>query len=64
MYQKTFGGQSPGGYVFDRLIGSMRSAVLTAGGPDRKMTIVTVQTFRNLQTERPFKPFRLIMSSG
>ncbi len=25
---------------------------------------MTVQTFRNLLTERPFKPFRLIMSSG
>ena len=25
---------------------------------------MTVQTFRNLLTERPFKPFRLVMSSG
>jgi hypothetical protein len=25
---------------------------------------MTVQTFRNLLSERPFKPFRLIMSSG
>lgn len=25
---------------------------------------MTVQTFRNLLAERPFKPFRLIMSSG
>jgi len=25
---------------------------------------MTVQTFRELLTERPFKPFRLIMSSG
>ena len=25
---------------------------------------MTVQTFRNLLTARPFKPFRLIMSSG
>ena len=25
---------------------------------------MTVQTFRNLLTDRPFKPFRLIMSSG
>ena len=25
---------------------------------------MTVQTFRQLLTERPFKPFRLIMSSG
>ena len=28
------------------------------------MTSMTVQTFRKLLTERPFKPFRLIMSSG
>lgn len=25
---------------------------------------MTVQTFRELLTQRPFKPFRLIMSSG
>jgi hypothetical protein len=25
---------------------------------------MTVQTFRNLLSERPFKPFRLVMSSG
>ena len=25
---------------------------------------MTVQTFRNLLKERPFKPFRLVMSSG
>ena len=25
---------------------------------------MTVQTFRDLLTQRPFKPFRLIMSSG
>lgn len=25
---------------------------------------MTVQTFRELLTERPFKPFRLVMSSG
>ncbi len=25
---------------------------------------MTVQTFRNLLEERPFKPFRLVMSSG
>ena len=25
---------------------------------------MTVQTFRNLLTERPFKPFRVTMSSG
>jgi hypothetical protein len=25
---------------------------------------MTVQTFRNLLTARPFKPFRIIMSSG
>jgi hypothetical protein len=25
---------------------------------------MTVQTFRQLLTERPFKPFRLVMSSG
>ncbi len=25
---------------------------------------MTVQTFRNLLNERPFKPFRLVMSSG
>jgi hypothetical protein len=25
---------------------------------------MTVQTFRNLLQERPFKPFRLVMSSG
>jgi hypothetical protein len=25
---------------------------------------MTVQTFRDLLTERPFKPFRLVMSSG
>ena len=25
---------------------------------------MTVQTFRNLLTQRPFKPFRLVMSSG
>jgi hypothetical protein len=25
---------------------------------------MTVQTFRNLLSERPFKPFRVIMSSG
>jgi hypothetical protein len=25
---------------------------------------MTVQTFRNLLTERPFRPFRLVMSSG
>ena len=64
MYQKRFGGQSPGGVVFNRLIGSMGSAVLTNGLPDRKITNMTVQTFRNLLTNQPFKPFRLIMSSG
>lgn len=25
---------------------------------------MTVQTFRDLLTQRPFKPFRLVMSSG
>ena len=25
---------------------------------------MTVQTFRNLLSERPFRPFRLVMSSG
>lgn len=25
---------------------------------------MTVQTFRNLLTEKPFKPFRVVMSSG
>ena len=25
---------------------------------------MTVQTFRNLLTDRPFKPFRVVMSSG
>ncbi len=25
---------------------------------------MTVQTFRNLLNERPFRPFRLVMSSG
>ncbi len=25
---------------------------------------MTVQTFRNLLTQKPFKPFRLVMSSG
>ena len=25
---------------------------------------MTVQTFRNLLSQRPFKPFRLVMSSG
>lgn len=25
---------------------------------------MTVQTFRNLLTQRPFRPFRLVMSSG
>ncbi len=25
---------------------------------------MTVQTFRNLLAEKPFKPFRLVMSSG
>lgn len=25
---------------------------------------MTVQTFRNLLSEQPFKPFRLVMSSG
>ena len=25
---------------------------------------VTLQTFRELMTQRPFKPFRLVMSSG
>jgi hypothetical protein len=25
---------------------------------------MTVQTFRNLLADRPFKPFRLVMSSG
>jgi hypothetical protein len=25
---------------------------------------MTVQTFRNLLTDRPFKPFRIVMSSG
>ncbi len=64
MYQKRFGGQSPGGRAFDWLIGSMGSAVLTGGQPDRKINVMTVQTFRNLLTEQPFKPFRLIMSSG
>lgn len=29
-----------------------------------KVTSVTVQTFRELLTQRPFKPFRMIMSSG
>ena len=38
--------------------------ILTVGEPDRKIKVMTVQTFRNLLTEQPFKPFRLIMSSG
>jgi hypothetical protein len=42
----------------------MGSAVLTVGQPDCKIKVMAVQTFRNLLTERPFKPFRLIMSSG
>ena len=28
------------------------------------MGIMTVQTFRDLLAQRPFKPFRLVMSSG
>jgi hypothetical protein len=64
MYQKTFGGQSPGGRVFDRLIVSMGSAVLTRGRPNLKMIVMNAQTIRDLLTEQPFKPFRLIMSSG
>jgi hypothetical protein len=28
------------------------------------MTFMTVQTFRELLTQRPFKAFRLVMSSG
>lgn len=28
------------------------------------MDFMTVQTFRELLTERPFKPFRVVMSSG
>jgi hypothetical protein len=64
MYQKTFGGQSPGGCVFDRLTLFVRSAELTGGQSDRRIRIMTVQTFRNLLSERPFKPFRLVMSSG
>jgi len=64
MYQNTFGGQSPGGHVFDRLIVSIGSAVLTGGRPNLKMTVMNAQTIRDLLTEQPFKPFRLIMSSG
>lgn len=30
----------------------------------RKMTNMTLQTFRQLLTQRPFKPFRIVMSSG
>src|SRR6185437_1120837 len=29
-----------------------------------RMPSMTVQTFRELLTQRPFKPFRLVMSSG
>jgi len=64
MYQNTFGGQSPGGHVFDRLIVSIGSAVLTGGRLNLKMTVMNAQTIRDLLTEQPFKPFRLIMSSG
>jgi hypothetical protein len=28
------------------------------------MNLMTVQTFRELLTQRPFRPFRLVMSSG
>lgn len=28
------------------------------------MSAMTLQTFRQLLTQRPFKPFRLVMSSG
>jgi hypothetical protein len=28
------------------------------------MSIMTVQTFRNLLAQRPFSPFRIVMSSG
>ena len=30
----------------------------------RRITITTVQTFQDLLSERPFRPFRLVMSSG
>jgi hypothetical protein len=64
MYQNTFGGQSPGGRVFDRLTMSMGSAVLTGGRPNLKVIVMNAQTIRDLLTEQPFTPFRLIMSSG
>jgi hypothetical protein len=31
---------------------------------DKIIFIMTVQTFRELLAQRPFKPFRLVMSSG
>jgi hypothetical protein len=64
MYQNTFGGQSPGDRVFDRLIGSRGPAVLTGGWPDLKTIVMNAQTIRDLLTLQPFQPFRLIMSSG
>jgi hypothetical protein len=29
-----------------------------------RMVVMTLQTFRELMANRPFKPFRLVMSSG
>jgi hypothetical protein len=64
MYQKRIGGQSAGGRVFDWLIASMGLARLTGGRSDLKFSIMTVRTFRNLLTQQPFQPFRIIMSTG
>ena len=42
----------------------MRPSRWTLTYQQRIVTVMTVQTFQELLTRRPFKPFRLVMSSG
>jgi hypothetical protein len=42
---------------------AQRDFLVPSEGPPRRISM-TVQTFRELLTTRPFKPFRLVMSSG
>ena len=41
-----------------------RQATIDIGGNGRYNALMTVQTFRELLAQRPFRPFRLVMSSG
>jgi hypothetical protein len=42
----------------------MNASAIESPSVNHKGNSMTVQTFRDLLTQRPFKPFRLVMSSG